>query len=97
MKTLIINEKNKIVIYRNRHLRTPVVIENITDEEIKILLINFRMLNITDYEVIDNTFKKFKPQPIKQPIEIIKSNPEKIDEIKTNQTLLQKFMKESME
>lgn len=59
MRKLIINERGKKIIFKERVVRTPVHLM-VTDKDFRLLEVQLRLQGITDYELVEDN-KKTEP------------------------------------
>lgn len=75
-----IGTPGKIIIFRNRPLRTPVILQKVTKEELDLILIKIRAEAIEDYGIEDyeTKVKINVPDAIGKEIIVDGTNPESI-------------------
>jgi len=94
-KSLIIKDRNKMIRFRNRQVRTPVILE-VTDAEISNLKIALKMADIHNYsvQIIPLKGNKYKAVLDLEDVEVV------IEELDLNSdslepdTILEKLMKD---
>jgi len=60
MRKLIINERGKKIIFKERIVRTPVHLM-VTEKDFRLLEGQLRLQGITDYELVDGNVKRDEP------------------------------------
>ena len=97
-KKLIIKDKNKTIYYKNRKVRTPVIIE-VTDQELRNIKPVLKIADIRDIEII-NPNKQAKDDgvvEIPEAKEVVIEELEDVVSCEEPKTILEKLMKGDIE